>query len=459
MALKERFFQNLDLIGGFEPNPKVAVAVSGGVDSMALLWLTWQWVRAKGGQLTSLTVDHRLRRESTKEAEWVHHHCQDHGILHDILTWEMPAQTGNIMAQAREARYHLLQDYCYQHSIPHLFVGHQADDQLETFILHLERGSGLKGLSSMAPVTDLSYGRLLRPLLAEWRAELQMFLKDIGWNWHEDPSNINLDYDRIKARKSLDGLRQAGVLNPSRWLTSITALGQSQDYVAQNVLNHAADVLQIYPEGFACIDYQKIKTLSPIIAKEILAQILTHISGNDYPPRWYQLETLWDLLMAGPQAKRTTLGGCLVIQRKNQIFICRELSAMDQPPLEAQDKDYFLWDNRFNIEGVKDLSPFFIAALGKKGWRQMIAVDKTLKKLPYPQEVVMALPAIWQKTREGLDILLAVPNLSYKMDKNKTNELLDKVVIKFKPKSHFQRKAHLKLIGPKSSQQEDYHCG
>src|SRR5689334_12818293 len=157
----------------FEVNPELAVAVSGGADSLALALLADRWARACGGRVTALTVDHGLRPEAAREARQVGRWLKASGIRHVILRWSPPAmkktataRLANLQAAARDARYELLCGWCRQHAVLHLLLAHHRDDQAETLLLRLARGSGLDGLAAMAPLVERSAVRLLRPLLA-----------------------------------------------------------------------------------------------------------------------------------------------------------------------------------------------------------------------------------------------------------------------------------------------------
>ena len=133
---------------GLPPGP-VAVAVSGGGDSVALLLL----LQETGARpLAAVTVDHGLRPESAAEAAAVAALCSARGIAHTLLRWEEPAGAGNLQARAREARRRLIGDWARGRGIGAVALGHTLDDQAETFLLRLARGSGVDGLSGMAPV-------------------------------------------------------------------------------------------------------------------------------------------------------------------------------------------------------------------------------------------------------------------------------------------------------------------
>lgn len=183
---------------------KVAIAVSGGADSFALLHMVWQ----AGIKATALTVDHQLRPESASEAKIVSEWCKANNIEHHILPWIGEKPKTAIQASARNARRRLLCQAAVQYNIEHLLLGHQADDQAETMLMRLQRGTGLEGLKAMQPITrdKTSDVIILRPLLACRRAELREYCIDHNLPFIDDPSNENTDYERIRIRQNLAAL-------------------------------------------------------------------------------------------------------------------------------------------------------------------------------------------------------------------------------------------------------------
>ena len=156
----------LALFAAIRGEEKVALAVSGGSDSMALLHLALRHARAGGPALHVLTVDHGLREGSAGEAAAVASFCAGQGVPHETLHWHRaPGDTGNLSNDAREGRYTLMARACAARGIGTLLTGHTLDDQAETVLMRLGRGSGVDGLAAMRPVTRLWGLRLVRPLL------------------------------------------------------------------------------------------------------------------------------------------------------------------------------------------------------------------------------------------------------------------------------------------------------
>jgi tRNA(Ile)-lysidine synthase len=171
-------------------------AISGGPDSLAMLLLA---AEAYPGRIAAATVDHGLRPEAADEAEFVARLCAERGIIHTVLTPGEPI-TGNIQSAARKARYALLDRWATETGCDYIATAHHADDQLETMLMRLARGSGVDGLSGIRSVN----GRIIRPLLGFSKAELIRICYDAGVTPVHDPSNDNADFDRVRIRQFLE---------------------------------------------------------------------------------------------------------------------------------------------------------------------------------------------------------------------------------------------------------------
>jgi tRNA(Ile)-lysidine synthase len=208
-----RFRADLDAL--IAPGTRFGVAVSGGADSLALLLLA---ADARPGDIEAATVDHGLRPESRAEAEAVGDLCEQLGVPHAILAieWDVPPSAA-LQEQAREVRYGALAGWMGERSLASVATGHHADDQAETLLMRLNRGSGIRGLSGMRPLAvvpghpDL---QLLRPLLGWRRTELECVCEQADLIPIQDPSNSNERFERVRVRRALadaDWLDQAAL--------------------------------------------------------------------------------------------------------------------------------------------------------------------------------------------------------------------------------------------------------
>ena len=290
MITQEVFDNNLSGILKVHPL-KVVVAVSGGSDSMALTILTHDWAIKNGIELTALTVDHNLRKESKSEAETVHKWCEKYGIKHQILTYTGPIPTSNIEAVAREYRYKLLTDFMKKNSINYLFIAHNQDEQCETFFLNLSRGSGVYGLCGMPSISQRFDINIVRPMLLFTKSEIKEFLTSISQDWIEDPSNSDTKYKRVRIR-NLKELTSSLELSNDRLNNTMKNMERVRDCVEffvsecikKSVISNNSklvidkDVLLYYPEE---------------IALRSLAKLLQTFANTDYPPRFESLENLY----------------------------------------------------------------------------------------------------------------------------------------------------------------------
>ena len=180
---------------------RIAVATSGGPDSLALLSMA---AAAFPGRVTALTVDHRLRSEAAAEAASVAAQCAARGLPHATLVREGGDFTSNIQARARAARYALMGDWCAAHGYGLLLTAHHADDQAETLLMRLNRASGSDGLAAIRPARRLQPGvMLVRPLLAVRKADLAALAAADAWQQVDDPSNRDPRHDRTAMRALL----------------------------------------------------------------------------------------------------------------------------------------------------------------------------------------------------------------------------------------------------------------
>ena len=226
--LAARAEPDLELIfSKLENHSRIAVAVSGGSDSMALLRLLAQWAKSRIGplQIFALTVDHGLRAESSAEARRVAAWCAALGLHHETLRWEGPKPASGIQAKARTARYTLMTEWCLRNSVSVLLTAHTADDQAETVLMRQRRTQSALSLAGIWPTREWNGIQIVRPLLETPKSNLQRYLNDFGQEWIEDPSNHDRKYERVRIREELrEGLASIG---------AIAALSQIEVKVAE----------------------------------------------------------------------------------------------------------------------------------------------------------------------------------------------------------------------------------
>jgi len=214
-ALRDRFLRDVQALVPIRGDQHIGVAVSGGPDSLALLLLAHA---SLPGQVSAATVDHGLRPEAAEEAAFVASVCARLNVPHAILRAPDAPQAGNgVMAQARAARYALLEAWRGTHALDWWMTAHHADDQLETVVMRLNRGAGVGGLAGIRRRN----GRVLRPLLGWRHQELVSVVEGAGLRAVDDPSNRDDRFDRARLRKAICGVDW---IDPDAWTRSAAAL-------------------------------------------------------------------------------------------------------------------------------------------------------------------------------------------------------------------------------------------
>lgn len=400
------------LIGACEPfeeRPEIAVAVSGGPDSLALTHLLKAWLDRRGGRLLALTVDHRLRRDAAEEAGQVAAFCAARGIAHRILPWSGAKPATGVQAAARDARHALLEAACREEGILHLCLAHHADDQAETFLLRLESGSGPLGLSGISAISYRPGLRLLRPLLALPKARLEATLAAQGIGWIDDPSNRAPAFRRSALRLALARLEAAG-LAAGRFTETAAKFGAARQALEAGAARLLAAGAAVYPAGYAWVDPAAFRAVPREVARAALLSLLRGLSGAVYPPRTARLDRLLDRLLDGSE-RGSTLSGCRILPRKAGMLLVRETAAIETTSLAPGAAR--LWDGRFRVSlsGAGSGDGYRLGPLGAEGWRQVAAEAPALRDLPIPPPVRPTLPALRRGNR-----LEAVPQLGWKRD-------------------------------------------
>ena len=398
------FDQRMVALGAIEALPRIAVGCSGGADSMALTLLLDDWARQRGGRAIALIVDHRLRPNSASEAKQVGIWLESRNIEFHILRRQNIPISKNLQAQARVARYELMAAWCRRAGVLHLTLAHQRDDQAETFLLRLARGSGVDGLAAMASVLEMSDVRLLRPLLDVPHDRLIATLKRFQQPYLEDPSNRNTDFARVRTRLLSPKLAEEGITSVRLFATTV-CLGRAREALEDAVTSLAARCVSPRREGYCLVRLAPLIEVPEEIGLRLLGRILTCVSGAKYPPRLSQLERLKAWLRDGCTGGGRTLGGCRIIHRHKCLLICREAAAVkDVLPVSSD----VLWDQRFRLRSTRSMEGVVVRRLGAEGWRKLVVKWPNLRRNSLPSVVRITLPALW-----ALDEVVSVPHLNY----------------------------------------------
>jgi tRNA(Ile)-lysidine synthase len=293
-----------------------AVALSGGGDSLALMHLLTDWARARGlAPPVALIVDHALRKGSAGEARKAAAFAKKAGLAAYILTRKGSVPKSGIEAAARDARYGLMGAWLKKRGIATLYVGHTLDDQAETFLLRLGRGSGLDGLSAMRacapfPLNGYADLNLARPLLGISRNALRAYLKNLRQAWLEDPMNSETRFARSRIRSLMPALEEAG-LSPIRIADAAAHLARVR--VALEMATDAVLARVARTQGNRMLlDATALMAAPREVGLRALAALLMGVSGEPYRPRFDALERLFDGIAGGRLGGGATLHGCRV---------------------------------------------------------------------------------------------------------------------------------------------------
>lgn len=293
-----------------------AVAVSGGGDSLALMILLAEWARAHAMPApVVLTVDHGLQPGSARATKAVATAAVEAGLEAQVLKWRGAKPGSDIEAAAREARYRLMGRWCRRHRVPVLYVAHTLEDQAETFLLRLARGSGLDGLAAMQalapfPVAEFAGLAVARPLLGMRRDDLRRFLEQRGLAWSEDPMNADPRFARVRLRAAWPALDAAG-LTAARIADAAAHLARARAALEAATSAFLAAHAR-FDDGYALLDAGALGKTPDELGLRVLAAVLGRVGGRAYRPRFARLQQLHAAILAGQLGRGRTLHGCRI---------------------------------------------------------------------------------------------------------------------------------------------------
>jgi tRNA(Ile)-lysidine synthase len=303
-----------------DEGPVVAVAVSGGSDSLALLMLAHRWAAARGRIVMAATVDHGLRPEAAHEAAGVGRLCSGMGVAHTVLRWT-PPERRIAQAAARRARHALLATWARSVGAGVIAIGHTRDDRIETFLIRARAGSHWRGLAgplprSASPAWPEGAGlRLVRPLLGLRRESLRDGLRREGVSWIDDPSNDDPRHERVRIRNLLartapeTGDRIVRIMDG---LARLRVAATAEARAALASVSAADDTLHIPAEVVAALGHQA--------RLRLVEALVLAAGGAEGRPETARLETLASKLAARDAlGGGATLGGCWVRENRGRF--------------------------------------------------------------------------------------------------------------------------------------------
>ena len=317
---------------------RIAVAVSGGSDSLALLMLTKDW--ARGQTVTAVTFDHGLRPESFDEAQWVGAVCRRLGIAHVILSAHSAPQSG-IQAWARQARYDALTAWCFQNDHGILLTGHTLNDQAETVAMRRMRTDSRASLAGIWPNLLWNGVQIVRPLLGARRGQLRQFLERMGQDWLEDPSNDNPQFERVRVRQALGETEIAplGAVAAGHQTAVSDLLVQACDWRELHVASHSEGYFSISRDSIAAVGDDLLATIIDGLTLALTRQRPKTSNARNRLTQWVR----------STGSSRTTLCGVIICRRAKDVLFAREFGRISTDQVIIPPSGQVLWDNRFMV--------------------------------------------------------------------------------------------------------------
>ena len=314
--LYKEFEKNFDIKESF------AVAVSGGPDSLALAFLTKIFSIKYKLKTKYFIVDHKLRKESTKEALKVKKILKNLSINSEILTWRKKKITKKTQSESRKNRYNLLFSECKKFEIDNLILGHHLDDLFENFFIRMIRGSGLKGLTSLGKKTQIDQINLIRPLIEFKKKDLKFISSHVFNFFVEDPSNENEKYTRIKIRNLIEKFNNIGLDKEKLFLT-ISNLKKSDEVINSYVeINKEKNSFFNLKKKELILNDDFFNQPYEIVFRSVSDSI--KIIGKSYSPvRGKKIDNIIQKIKKEGFV-RETLGGCVIKKVNQTVFLSKE---------------------------------------------------------------------------------------------------------------------------------------
>lgn len=421
-------------LGGYNV---LILAVSGGPDSLALLTLISAWAEARNKnaqplpcpRFLAVTIDHGVRSESASEAAFVEAQAARWGVPHETLPWLGEKPLTGFQEAAREARYTLLAARARREDgTVAVVTAHHRDDQVETFLMRLGRGSGLDGLSAMRsrsvlgggrlahdglPLDDLMFGGqslnnlpvdarvyLERPFLDVPKVRLIATLEDQGLPWIADPSNDNPTFERVRLRQAQQQLDHLGV-GSAAIARSVRRLQRGKDALDWATERLWQSAVATHAGAYGAVNIPLYSSAPEDLRVRVLARLIQTFGGQTFGARLSHIEALAVRGHPGARPFACTLGGCFVRYGRRILHVFREPGRLGLPVLSLAPGATALWDCRFLVtHRGNNPSPVEVRALGAAATRVRVLASSSM-----PYAAAMTLPSFWRH-----DKLLAVPH-------------------------------------------------
>lgn len=409
LSIEERFSASLKkAIFEHDLQPRLALAVSGGIDSMALLTLAHYWSKQNAAKLIVISVDHGLRVDSAQDCKFVYDFCLQLGLECYILKWsEGSSFNSGLQAKARQARYDLMCNLCKELDIIYLCTGHHKDDCAENFFLRLSKGQGPLSLF-MREVWFFNNLMIVRPLLQVSKEECKAYLVSKGIPWKEDPSNAAFTFTRNRLRHALSscdpihpGKFTGGLFDFNKVFETQRRIANLSSIFQEKLFDAYSRGVLFFKLGFARIDIGILKKLNSELANMLLSSILTTIRGNAKVPRY---DGVSRILSSLPSLSAATLHGCKLVRVKDKLLIFRIFGR--DTPKEQNVFNGSRWDDRFLVRCSAICSQYRISTIKTQELKSLNRNGLGLEKLNVAnsilEEIISSLPVIRSSLSGGL---------------------------------------------------------
>ena len=310
---KKNFFIYLNTNFLFENNPVIAVAVSGGPDSMALIYLMKEWIKSKKGKIVALLIDHKLRAESYNECKKTKNYLKTLNVNSKIITVSAKKIYKKNMYEARQNRYDKLIGFCKSQNILHLFLGHHFDDNLETFLIRKVAGSNFEGLASMPFSIIRNKVQLIRPLLNYKKNQIIKFNKANKIKFIDDPSNFNEKYTRVVIRNFLIQTNHKNIIKKDfKIITSYIPL-------YKKMINETLhQILIIIKKNNVVVSFKNFKKLDEVIKEKIIEKIFYYFQTKNKKLRYSKIKIFLNELNK-KNLKTFNISNIIVVKGQNSL--------------------------------------------------------------------------------------------------------------------------------------------
>jgi tRNA(Ile)-lysidine synthase len=401
------------ILSEFASEKTIAISLSGGVDSIVLLSLAIIWAKSNSKKIIALTIDHKLREESSAEAKQVFEYCQSLGIDHRILVWEHDIIDTNIQEKAREARYKLISNWCKANSVSIVLTAHHLGDQLEQLLISISQGSGVYSFN-IPRINKINGINFLRPLLKISKDELIEYAISNNLKWWEDKTNSQDKYLRNRVRPLAESLLK--ISDKKRVITSFANIERASRALSCMALDFIKNHVTLSDMGYAKFDTKEFLLLEDEIKFSIIRHLVIIIGRRDSEIR---LDSIMAVNEAIESKSPKTLAGCEFLFSSDKCVIIREFGRVMPDDFKGKEGT---WDGRFKIVSNKDIIVSYakIEAINNllKEKPELLDFDKDLQK-NIRKKIILTLPCIFE-----LEKFIAIPHI-YNYDCKVHIELID----------------------------------